>query len=223
MNKTEESVFTLFSLGILIIQAFESLTNNEDVFNVNFEPQTATFADLTNDIIREALVYQILIKTCSFMDEWNSIFGVKTEKQDEELILKLKKIAKPASHNISFWKELRDFRNHYIAHNFRDSTGRNVFLNPKIYHSPQSDEEIYLLIVSVDKMMALLNFFFPETVEESLLTISTKSKVEVESMELSEIKRRLKNIETIDHFISASNMKEHLLQIRVSNYKQKNI
>jgi len=87
------------------------------------------------------------------LDEWDSIFGVRTEEADRNKVIQAKKIAKPAYKRITSWRQLRDFRNHFIAHNHRDKKGVNVYLNPQINHSPQSTGEIYLLVFCIKKMM----------------------------------------------------------------------
>jgi len=85
-DKTEESVYTLFSLSILAVQAFESLFNTEDILNADFDSKAPVFQEMVNDTIHEALVYQILLKSCSYLDEWDKIFGVKTETRCSFLI-----------------------------------------------------------------------------------------------------------------------------------------
>lgn len=214
-DKTEESVFTLLSLYILISQAFEALTNNEDIFNSDFDLEKGTFQELSNETIREALVYQILLKTCAYLEEWNEVFGIKTEIENKEKIIFIKKIAKPAFKNISSWKQLKEFRNHYIAHNHRNKEGKNVYLNHTEYHSPQSDAEIYLLVYSLNKMTDLVHFFFPHVAKKSLSTKKLKAKGKF--LTKREIKIRIKNTESIDNFIADSIMKTKFFEAMVKS------
>src|SRR5690606_13622460 len=107
LNKTEESIFTLLSLFILTVQAFEALTEDENILSAEDNYSTGTFKEISNDTIREALIYQMLLKTCSFMDEWNKVFGVSTLKKDALKIREVKRVVKPATQNITSWKGLR--------------------------------------------------------------------------------------------------------------------
>src|SRR5688572_19628185 len=168
-NKTEESVYTLCSLGVLIIQALQSLTDDEDILNSDFDSAAPTFKDLVHDTIHEALVYQILLKSCSFLDEWNKVFGVKTEPKDKDKILIVKKVAKAPYKCISSWSQLRNFRNEMIAHNHRDKDGKNVFIQGHSYNSPQSNGEIYLLVFCIKRMVDVIYSFFKNEVEKVII------------------------------------------------------
>lgn len=205
-NKTEESIFTLISLGVLIIQAFEALTGKEDILHSDFDSAHYNFKDLVDDTIHEALVYQILLKSCSFLDEWNKVFGVKTEIQDKNKIVLVKKTAKSAHQCISGWSQLRVFRNEMIAHNFRDKNGMNVFIKGHIYNSPQSNGEIYLLVFCIERMMmAIKSFFLPEVKKIASNKLSMKRSHKF--MGKREIKKRMKEI---DENISILLMRHHV-------------
>jgi hypothetical protein len=151
---------------VLITQAFEAMYNEEDILNSDIDEASNAFNDLVNDTIHEALVYQILIKSCAFLDEWNKVFGVTTEPKDKGRILEVKKIAKPAYKCIGKWKQLREFRNHFIAHNHRNGSGLNVYLHPTVYNSPQSNSELFLLAACIKRMTDVIFFFFREEVEK---------------------------------------------------------
>lgn len=208
-NKVEESIYTLLSLSILIVQAFESLIGEEDILNSDFKLEEYTFHDLVTDTIHEALVYQILLKGCSFLDEWNTIFGVKTESNYRDKIIAVKTIAKPAYRCITSWKHLRDFRNHYIAHNHRDKSGTNVFLNPKAYHSPQSNGEIYLFVYCIKRMTDVVYYFFEEEVVKSLKNKPPGKKTKGQKfLSKKQIKATLKDI---DGEISSSIMRTRIM------------
>ena len=89
-NLTEESLFTLLSLSTQITQAFESIFDQKDILNSEFEISQFNYHHLLNDTIHDALASQIIIKAISFIDEWNNYFGVKTETKDQETILQIK-------------------------------------------------------------------------------------------------------------------------------------
>jgi len=196
LNKTEESIFTLLSLYVLIIQAFESLTENEDIIDLKFDYAHHSFKNLMNDTIHESLVYQILLKACAFLDEWNTVFGIDTETNDKELILKIKKIVKPASRCISDWKDLRNFRNQAIAHNHRDRNGKNIYINRVEYNYPQNVREIYLLVYCLKQMINVLRFFF-ETIVQDLLNNKLKrpKSRNIKIMSAREIKNKISMID----------------------------
>lgn len=160
INKTEESIFTLLSLFILIQQALQSIYGNEEILNSEFDLANNSFHNLITDTIHEALDYQILLKTCAFLDEWNKIFGINTEIKDIHKIITTKRIVKPAIKEISNWSQLREFRNEAIAHNHRDKSGKNIYLNSKGYHFPDTDGEIYLMVYCLKKAMDVVSFFF---------------------------------------------------------------
>lgn len=216
-NKTEESIFTLLSLYILIKQAFESLTNNEDILLSDFDKANSTFKDLVNDTIHEALVYQILLKSCAFIEEWNKIFGVHTEPQDKNKILSVKHVAKPAYKCVSEWKNLRDFRNEAIAHNHRNKEGKNIYLNYSPYHTPQSYAEIYLLVFCIKKMIDVVDFYFKETVYDIVVNKLKFNKVKREkNMSAEETKLKMKKL---DEEISNSLMRIHFFSTIIEGYK----
>jgi hypothetical protein len=151
---------------------------------------------LVNDTIHEALVYQILLKACAFLDEWNNIFGVHTEIGDRDKIISVKRAAKPAHRCISEWKNMRDFRNEAIAHNHRNKEGKNIYLNYLRYHSPQTNSEIYLLLFCMKKMMDVLNFFFSDLLGELVINKLKYNKVKAEKpMGNRAIKKRIKELD----------------------------
>jgi hypothetical protein len=196
LNKTEESVFTLLSLYILASQAFESLFGEENILHSNFDYDNNSFHDLVNDTIHEALVYQILLKACAYMDEWNDVFGVKTEVEDSDKIRFIKLITKPAHKEISSWKQLKDFRNQAIAHNHRDKQGKNIYLFPRSYHSPQSNAEIFFLLFCLKQLTDVINFYFPSVAKEVLINRDKKEKLgSLSFMSMEDIKLKTSAIE----------------------------
>jgi len=151
-TKTEESILTLFSLYVLIGQAHNVVDSNKDILNAEVK-STQDFEGISNSTIKEALIHQILLNSCSFVDEWNKVFSSKANSEHHDIVVNVKKICKPAWDYIDSWKELRVFRNHFIAHNFRNDKNKSVFLNPQSYHSPRSHEELSLLVLAMEKMM----------------------------------------------------------------------
>jgi hypothetical protein len=60
----------------------------------------------------------VLIQTVSFLDEYHNFIRA-TDEELNNTIKAIKKAVKPAVDQINEWKEIRDFRNHVLAHNLR--------------------------------------------------------------------------------------------------------
>lgn len=216
LNKTAESIFTLLGLFILIEQALQALTKNEEILDSEFDENHNSFEDLVANTIQEALVWQILIKTCSFLDEWNTVFGVKTEDADKSRILDAKAIAKPAHKQLSHWKQLKEFRNEMIAHNHRDKSGKNIFLQGKAYHYPNSLGEVYLMCYCLKKMMDVIKFFFQNEVEQGFTNfqkIINKKPKTYKILSGSSIKKIIKELNiAIDDPLAIISMRIEMLE-----------
>lgn len=213
LNKTEESIFTLASLYTLINQAFESLFGVEDILNSDFDHQNNNFQDLVNDTIHEALVYQILLKTSSFIDEWNKVFGVSTEVKDRSIIIQIKKVAKPALNYINSWTGLREYRNQFIAHNFRNNDGENVFLNKVQYYVPNTNAEIYLLVLALEKAINTITTFFPEVMVRIVSLIPEKfvNELKYEPLSKEEILDTQLKLEAVDDELANVKMRSSII------------
>lgn len=196
INKTEESIFTLLSLFVLIQQALESIYGREEILNSEFDSGNNSFHNLMTDTIHEALNYQILLKTCAFLDEWNKVFGVNTEQKDSESIKIVKKLAKPAIRQITSWKQLNDFRNEVIAHNHRENkSGKNIYIMSKGYHFPDTDSEIYLMVFCIKKAMDVLSVFFKPEMQNVIENLKFRNAPKRQKrLSAAYIKRRIKEI-----------------------------
>jgi hypothetical protein len=212
INKTEESVFTLLSLFVLIQQAFESIYGKEEILNSEFNPENNSFHNLMTDTIHEALNYQILLKACAFLDEWNETFGIKTETKDFEKIIAVKKIARPAIKQISSWKQLKDFRNEVIAHNHRENkSGRNIYVISKGYHSPDTDSEIYLMVFCIKKAMDVVSVFYKSEMANVIQNLKfRKTPLRQKRLSATQIKKTIKGINgAIDNALADILMRQH--------------
>ena len=150
-NLTEESLFTLLSLSTQITQAFESIFDQEDILNSEFE-------------ISQFNYHHLLIKAISFIDEWNNYFGVKTETKDQETILQIKSLTKPAYSALMAWKEMNSYRNQALAHNHRDKYQKNIYLQNKKFDAPQTDDELLLVAFCIHKMSQVTSLFFQDEI-----------------------------------------------------------
>lgn len=118
--------------------------------------------------IIDSLWYQIIIDACAFLDEWNTILGVKTEKEYKEKVLSVKKTAASATRAISRWKDLKKFRNEVIAHNFRNKAGSFTIPNMADYNCPQTYIELKYLVSYYSRIINVLTENFPEFTQEIL-------------------------------------------------------
>jgi hypothetical protein len=207
-NKTEESIFTLSSLCVLSQQTYESLVGSEHDAHLNSK-SSDSFKAICTDTIYEALVYQILLKACAYLDEWNKTFGIRTEEKDKEKIIAVKQLAKPAFKCLSVWKHLREFRNEAIAHNHRTKNGENIYLIKKPHDSPQTTAEIYLVVFCLNRMTRCIDYFFEEELNNVIRNLRKKRRwKDFKRMSKKEIKNRMKHI---DNEISDTIMRSHIL------------
>jgi len=151
----EISIFTLWSLFILIDQHYKALAKYRRLLESKYD-----FDEYEDgvyfDTIREALYYQVLLKTCAFIDEWDDVLGTKTELEYREIVIEIKKVAKPARKLLNTFKDLRKFRNQAIAHNHRDEKGNNIYFSRKSFHTPQNLGDLALLVYAIEKMAKVL-------------------------------------------------------------------
>jgi len=151
----EISIFTLWSLFVLIDQHFKAIAKYRRLIEKEYdfdEDEDGIYFDT----IREALYYQILLKTCSFIEEWDEVLGVKTEIEYKQIVAEIKKVVKPARKLLNTFKDLRKFRNQAIAHNHRDEKGNNIYFSRKLFHTPQNLGDLALLIYGIEKMAKIL-------------------------------------------------------------------
>lgn len=94
-----------------------------------------------------SLFYLTVIDSVSFLDEYQQVFGVKTEKKYKDRIIITKAINKPLISKICEWKDLRDFRNNLLAHNLRKGkNGDYIFSIENLdYNAPRNLNDLFLL------------------------------------------------------------------------------
>ncbi len=69
---------------------------------------------------------QLILLVNSFMEEWEDL---GSQCKNDDRIVKVRKVAAPFTRRIKQWSDLRNFRNTLIAHNFRNTEGKNVLVN----------------------------------------------------------------------------------------------
>lgn len=93
-----------------------------------------------------SLFYMSLIDGVSYLDEYQEVFGKKTENIFEERCIIVKEINKPFIRKINQWKDYRNLRNHLLAHNFRvGKNGDYIFNGIVDYNAPRNFYDLLLL------------------------------------------------------------------------------
>lgn len=77
----------------------------------------------TESTLYSIILSQIIITSCSYMEEWEYLGSLSVE---DSRIIKLRKIVKPAVKRIYQWKDIKDFRNSVLAHNLRIRKHNNI-------------------------------------------------------------------------------------------------
>lgn len=162
----ESSIKVLFTLFVMIEQDFESL----EYYLLNIEKKSINEVKATSKeekfvidtTIIDALRFQIILRSCSFLDEWDRFLGNKNEKEYKDRLRLIKKTVKPARSAIKkWWKDLKKVRNEFIAHNFRDRAHNVTIDRLASYDFPDTPEELYFLICYISRMIEVLNKAFP--------------------------------------------------------------
>lgn len=162
--------------------------------NIALKHETIDFA------IIEALWFQIIIKACSFLDEWDNFLGVLNEDKYKARLKLIKQVVSPARRAFKHWKEIRKFRNEITAHNFRDK--KHVVTIDKIseYNCPQSVEELYYLVSFLSRMIHVLTSNFPSEIQWVASSASAESfngTTQHTSDNLTELKNLLSEIDNV--------------------------
>lgn len=101
-----------------------------------------TFKDQAHYV---SLYNTIIMNVCSFLDEYNKHFLFRAEPEFHDRISQVKKIAKPAFKKINDWKDIRDYRNHMIAHNFRIDGDKFSLNTLGQYNAPRTYRDLAVL------------------------------------------------------------------------------
>jgi hypothetical protein len=115
-----------------------------------------------------SLFYMTVIDSVSFLDEYQQVFGVKTEKIYKDRIIITKAINKPLISKICEWKDLRDFRNNLLAHNLRKGkNGDYVFSIENLdYNAPRNLNDLFLLTNMIQFSTDTFNSEFENEISE---------------------------------------------------------
>ena len=119
------------------------------------------------DIILNSLIQKSIIDSISYLDEYQQVFGVKTESKFQDRIIQVKAINKPVIQRIKKWKNLNEMRNQLLVHNLRiGKNGTYLFdsKNPN-FNAPRTIFDITLL----SNLLQFLTITICEEFEEEIL------------------------------------------------------
>jgi len=86
------------------------------------------------------------------------------QTKDQETILQIKSLTKPAYSALMAWKEMNSYRNQALAHNHRDKYQKNIYLQNKKFDAPQTDDELLLVAFCIHKMSQVTSLFFQDEI-----------------------------------------------------------
>jgi len=111
--------------------------------------------------------YSVII-ACSYIEEYNRYFIPGAQRVEGARIKKVRKALTPVFKRIDQWRDLKKYRNHILAHNFRIK-GASIFsknFNKATWIVPFSNSEHYLLcellLVSVRVIFTEFEDFIPD-------------------------------------------------------------
>ncbi|WP_321371111.1 hypothetical protein [uncultured Draconibacterium sp.] len=142
----------LRTLSILKAEAFDAHRINE--FGIDL-------------VILQSLLDRNIIDACSYLEEYEKYFGVKTELCYEEKIKQIKRINKPFIKRIKKWNNLQSVRNSFIAHNLRTNKHEMVFKGKLEFNAPRNPYETELLNHCIQFVHAIVVKEFQAELEQA--------------------------------------------------------
>jgi len=135
--------------SVQILTKFARDIGNRNSLIVDFDFPSRNLEEIKdkNLTLLNSLFYMSVIESVSFLDEYQQVFGVKTEKMFKDRIIAVKAINKPLISRISEWKDLREFRNNLLAHNLRKGKNGDFIFSIKNldYNAPRDLYDLFLL------------------------------------------------------------------------------
>lgn len=148
---------TLFNLHTQIkfaVTTLEKVYENKDLintikYNEEFFDRQTLFQSSVNAIISN----NCIIMFSSFLDEYANFNKHKLGKELEDRIENVRNLNKPGIRRINKWKDIKNFRNHLAAHNFKIN-GKSFFsdeVKDLEYKIPNtiSEKKLFLLITEL--------------------------------------------------------------------------
>lgn len=154
-DDTDIAIYHLIFLGNLIEKTIDSFSNI-----------IGKIDDSDETVLWESTSSLIIIRTISFLDEFENF--VKSSNQDlGKTIIDIKKTVKPALKQIKSWKEIREFRNNVLAHNFRfDKEAISIFSRGlESYDIPKTGADLAVLVSCVTMVKKTFESAFKQKLE----------------------------------------------------------
>lgn len=203
----QSSIKVLLTLFVMLEQDYKALVYYSDNVEEDSPNRLKTNLPEKENIIdfaiTEALWFQIIIKSCSFLDEWDKFLGVKNEQEHINRLILIKRTVAPARKAINSWKELRKFRNEITAHNFRGKDHRVTIDEISQYKCPQSIDEIYFLICFIQRMIAVLTHVFPNETQ-NIVNVTHANTLNISPISESRLRELRQYLLDIDEKLSES-------------------
>jgi len=110
-----------------------------------------------------SLYHQILLNTCTFLEEYDHNFLTLAEPKYKERIKIVMNIAKPVLKKIREWTGLRELRNEMLAHTWRKKKTKELSLVDIFkYDTPRTYWEIQILEKYLTMIVGLIEIEFRE-------------------------------------------------------------
>ncbi len=161
-------------------------------------------------VYRVLVQSKVLIDTVSLVDELNNyLFSYKPESEKiKDKIEGYRYIVQPVLNQMDSWKDIRDFRNNFLAHNYRiaKSDFESVHLSNKLfnYNIPRSSIDLGVLFKLIDVITKVAEEIFYEEYKAALKIIDefeepkkkekqlVDKEVEIINEVLEEVNHRIK-------------------------------
>jgi hypothetical protein len=147
-KEIEGSLYILYHIANHIDLYFKAIVwSHSDKDKYNFLISEFDNSLTYQGAVTSGLTNNILILSCSFLDEWNEKFTPAEYPYFSARILRVKKITKPAIKRMKNWTGLKSYRNIVLAHNLRYDNN-SVFTSnfkPRLV-IPYSNAELGLLV-----------------------------------------------------------------------------
>jgi hypothetical protein len=170
-----------------------------------------------------SLFYMTIIESCSYLDEFENVFGVKSEKKYQKRILIVKRSTKPFIKKIKEWNDLREFRNSIVAHNLRKKDGKMALTKENLdYNTPRTMFDLVLLSNCITLTQNIINSEFNNELNEAVGsmqdTLHYDFKIGFSKEEVSQITLEL--IKDVNKLIPLQGRNYLIRNLRLSNWNK---
>lgn len=170
VNQLENSIYILSKINSKIQHCLDTVVSVGIEYDIKEEQiQTLTYTALEHG----------LILVVSYIDEYNNHFSICLKNSKPPAYCKkLWNVIKVIHNEINkLFPDLKDFRNHFLAHNYRVDRKENIFLNAVIrtYQVPQNIADYILLTTLINKSHTLFKNEFPEAFDNVRKVINEQS------------------------------------------------